>query len=286
MAERRMFTQKITDSDAFTEMPLSAQCLYFHLNMHADDDGFLNNANKIRKSINASEDDLKLLILKRFILPFENGVVVIKHWRMHNLLRKDRYNPTQYQDEYAKLILKSDNSYTEKDTLTTTWQPNDNHLATQVSIGKDSIDKSNKDILSTNVSNILSISQGEMNDKIPFADNVILIFNVWNNADITRHRTLTEEIEKAINKALSLYGVDKICEAIKNYTIIYYDKNYFFNYKWKLVEFLKQANALPTFFNEGDKWINYTNSKDGKKAAEKEILNQVPLDKGWFGDWQ
>ena len=164
MAERRMFTQKITDSDAFTEMPLSAQCLYFHLNMHADDDGFLNNANKIRKSINASEDDLKLLILKRFILPFENGVVVIKHWRMHNLLRKDRYNPTQYQDEYAKLILKSDNSYTEKDTLTTTWQPNDNHLATQVSIGKDSI--GNNILLSTNVSNnISSFISTEPNEK-------------------------------------------------------------------------------------------------------------------------
>lgn len=140
MAERRMFTQKITDSDAFTEMPLSAQALYFHLNMHADDDGFLNNANKIRKSINASEDDLKLLMLKRFILPFESGVVVIKHWRMHNLLRKDRYNPTQYQEEFNRLELrKTDNAYTEKGIVATTWQPNDTKLAPQDSIGKDSI---------------------------------------------------------------------------------------------------------------------------------------------------
>lgn len=139
MAERRMFTQKITDSDAFTEMPLSAQCLYFHLNMHADDDGFLNNANKIRKSINASEDDLKLLILKRFLLPFESGVVVIKHWRMHNLLRKDRHHDTHYQDELAQLELKDDNSYTEKKSMATTWQPNGNHLATEDRIGKDSI---------------------------------------------------------------------------------------------------------------------------------------------------
>lgn len=140
MAERRMFTQKITDSDAFVEMPLSAQALYFHLNMHADDDGFLNNANKIRKSINASEADLKLLILKRFILPFESGVVVIKHWRMHNLLRKDRYNPTQYQKEFSRLELrKTDNAYTEKGIVATTWKPNGNHLAPQDSIGKDSI---------------------------------------------------------------------------------------------------------------------------------------------------
>lgn len=149
MAERRMFTQKITDSDAFTEMPLSAQALYFHLNMHADDDGFLNNANKIRKSINASEDDLKLLMLKRFILPFESGVVVIKHWRMHNLLRKDRYNPTQYQEEFKRLELrKTDNAYTEKSIVVPAWQPDGNQMAPQDSIGKDSIDY----IIDTNVS--------------------------------------------------------------------------------------------------------------------------------------
>ena len=144
MAERRMFTQKITDSDAFTEMPLSAQALYFHLNMHADDDGFLNNANKIRKSINASEDDFKLLVLKRFVIPFESGVVVIKHWRMHNLLRKDRYTPTQYQEEFAQLELKkTDNAYTEKLCTEIDWQPNGNQMTTQYSIGKDSIDKVN-----------------------------------------------------------------------------------------------------------------------------------------------
>lgn len=144
MAERRMFTQKITDSDAFTEMPLSAQALYFHLNMHADDDGFLNNANKIRKSVNASEDDFKLLILKRFVIPFESGVVVIKHWRMHNLLRKDRYTPTQYQEEFSTLEIRPiDNAYTEKNELATIWQPNDNQMTTQDSIGKDSIDKVN-----------------------------------------------------------------------------------------------------------------------------------------------
>lgn len=154
MGERRMFTQRITDSDAFTEMPLSAQCLYFHLNMHADDDGFLNNANKIRKSINASEDDLKLLMLKRFILPFENGVVVIKHWLMHNLIRKDRKQPTQYQEELAQLVLKDDNSYTEKylydNQMTTICQPNDNQMSAQDKLSKVKISKNN--IIDTNVS--------------------------------------------------------------------------------------------------------------------------------------
>jgi hypothetical protein len=141
-----MFTQKIIDSDAFLDMPLSTQALYFHLNMRADDDGFVNNPKRIQRTIGASEDDLKLLIAKRFIIGFECGVIVIKHWRMHNTLRKDRYNPTQYQDELAMLDVKDNNAYTEKfeelpEAVATNWQPNGNHLATQYSIGKNSIDK-------------------------------------------------------------------------------------------------------------------------------------------------
>lgn len=144
MAERRMFTQKIIDSDAFLDMPLSTQSLYFHLNMRADDDGFVNNPKKVQRMIGATEDDLKLLIAKRFILTFENGVVVIKHWRMHNLLRKDRYTETQYVEQKNMLAIKDNGAYTEADSdtgnhLATTWQPNGNHLATQVSKGKDSI---------------------------------------------------------------------------------------------------------------------------------------------------
>ena len=152
MAERRMFTMKIVDSDAFLDMPASAQALYFHLNMRADDDGFVNNPKRIQRYVGASEDDLKLLIVKRFILAFESGVIVIKHWRMHNALRKDRYNPTQYQEEFASLSLKDNGAYTENDHLleapwegvgnqvATDWQPNGNQLATQDRIGKDRID--------------------------------------------------------------------------------------------------------------------------------------------------
>jgi uncharacterized phage protein (TIGR02220 family) len=129
-------------------MPLSTQALYFHLNMRADDDGFINNPKRIQRTIGASEDDLKLLIAKRFCICFENGVIVIKHWRMHNTLRKDRYNPTQYQDQLALLEVKGNNSYTEKEDgnqLATNWQPDDNQpgnqLATQYSIDKYSTDK-------------------------------------------------------------------------------------------------------------------------------------------------
>ena len=90
MAERRMFAKTIIDSDAFLDMPLSAQALYFHLSMRADDDGFINNPKKIQRMVGASDDDCKLLLMKRFIIVFESGVVVIKHWRIHNYIRNDR----------------------------------------------------------------------------------------------------------------------------------------------------------------------------------------------------
>jgi len=144
MAERRMFAKTIIDSDAFLDMPPSTQALYFHLNMRADDDGFVNNPRKIQRAVGASEDDLKLLVLKRFVIGFESGVIVIKHWRMHNTLRKDRYCPTQYQEELSRLSIKSNNAYTENDAgnqLATNWQPDGNQLATQVRLGKDRLGK-------------------------------------------------------------------------------------------------------------------------------------------------
>ena len=133
MPEKRMFTKKITESDAFLDMPLSTQCLYFHLNMNADDDGFVNNPKRIMRTIGASEDDLKILIAKAFILVFESGVIVIKHWRMHNTLRNDRYKPTDYTEEYAMLGLKDNKAYT--------WQPNGNQLETQPNLTKPNLTK-------------------------------------------------------------------------------------------------------------------------------------------------
>lgn len=103
---------KICDSDAFLDMPLSTQCLYFHLNMRADDDGFVGNPRRIQKLVGTSEDDLKLLIMKKFLLIFENGVIVIKHWKMHNTIQNDRRKETSYQDELMQLTVKKDKSYT------------------------------------------------------------------------------------------------------------------------------------------------------------------------------
>lgn len=137
MAERRMFAKTIIDSDTFLDMPLSTQALYFHLSMRADDDGFINNPRKIQRSIGATDDDMKLLTLKQFILIFESGIIVIRHWRLHNYIRNDRYKETIYTEEKAQISVGKDNLYT-------VGIPSDNqtvdNLATQYRLGKDRIE--------------------------------------------------------------------------------------------------------------------------------------------------
>lgn len=114
MAERRMFSKVITDTDAFLEMPLSTQALYFHLAMHADDEGFVSSPKRILRETKASEDDFKLLIVKRFILTFDSGIVVIKHWKIHNYIQSDRCKPTTYMEERATLSLDGKKAYVER----------------------------------------------------------------------------------------------------------------------------------------------------------------------------
>lgn len=111
MAERRMFAKSIIDSDAFIDMGCTARLLYFDLAMRADDDGFINSPKKIMRMTGASQDDLSLLIAKKFIIPFDNGVVVIKHWRIHNYIRKDTYRETNYKEEKALLETDENGAY-------------------------------------------------------------------------------------------------------------------------------------------------------------------------------
>lgn len=150
MAERRMFAKTIIDSDAFLDMPLSAQALYFHLSMRADDDGFVNNPKKVQRMVGASDDDCKLLVMKRFILTFESGIIVIKHWKIHNYIQKDRYKETVYLQEKSTLALNENKAYTE-------CIQNGYNVDTQVSIelGKDSIEIE-KDNMSGDIAEIIS----------------------------------------------------------------------------------------------------------------------------------
>lgn len=144
MAERRMFTKRITESDAFLDMPSSTQMLYFHFSMNADDDGFVNNPKKIQKMCGASDDDFKLLIAKSFIILFDSGIIVIKHWKMHNYIQADRYRPTDYAEEKSMLGIKSNKAYT-LDVSKMDTECIQNGYIGKVSIDKDSKDKDSKE---------------------------------------------------------------------------------------------------------------------------------------------
>lgn len=119
-----MFSLSVVDTDWFLDLPLSTQALYFHLNMRADDDGFVDAPNSIVRKIGASKNDFDLLVAKRYVLKFESGIIVIKHWRMHNTIRQDRYKPTQFQEELKTLSIKENKSYTD-------CQPSVNQMETK-----------------------------------------------------------------------------------------------------------------------------------------------------------
>lgn len=156
MAEKRMLSKKVLDTDAFLDMPLSAQALYFHLVINADDEGFVGNPKRIRDYIGATESDLDLLIEKRFVLMLKNSVAVIRHWKIHNTLRRDRSHPTVFTEEKAQLILQENGAYAEMVTSgcaygnqmstacqpdvnqrLTSCQPNDNQMSTEDKIEED-----------------------------------------------------------------------------------------------------------------------------------------------------
>lgn len=134
-----MFAKSIVDSDAFLEMPMSARLLYYDLSMRADDDGFVNSPRKIMKFVGATNDDMNILIARKFVIAFDNGVVVIKHWRIHNYIQSDRYKETNYKEQKAMLTLDENKAY--KMAMDTPCIQNVSSLDTQVRLGKDSIGK-------------------------------------------------------------------------------------------------------------------------------------------------
>ena len=141
MAKKRMFSIDIVGSDAFLDLPYSAQCLYFQLGMRADDDGFVGNPKTIQRIAGTKASDLELLVKKRFLLQFPSGVVVIKHWKINNQIQKDRYTPTVYTEEYQSLYIKDNKAYTEMDKGCI---QSVSELDTQISIDKSRLDKNSR----------------------------------------------------------------------------------------------------------------------------------------------
>lgn len=201
-----MFNKKITDSDSFIELPSSAQVLYFHLNQGADDDGFNNQVQNAMFKSHATIDDLKVLMLKNFVIRFENGVLVIKHWRMHNTLRKDRYTPTNFQDELKQLGIKKDGSYTFLDDgcqVVAKRLPQDR-------LGKVSIGNTSSSINSINsiVSEATMLSENDDEEKNifelvkqafgrPLSPVEYEEINSWTDNDLTRHAIRIAELNRA-----------------------------------------------------------------------------------------
>lgn len=148
MAERRMFAKSIVDSDSFIDMPMSARLLYYDLGMRADDDGFVNSPKKIMRMIGATNDDMNILLMRKFVIAFDNGVVVIKHWRIHNYIQKDRYKPTNYKKELDQLGTDENGAY----SMDTKCIQNVSSLDTQVRLGEDRLgqDRTVKSYMSHN----------------------------------------------------------------------------------------------------------------------------------------
>ena len=156
MAEKRMFAKSIIDSDQFLDMPTTAQLLYFHLCMRGDDDGFINNPKSIMRNVRCTEDDMRILIAKQYVIPFESGIVVIRHWKIHNYIQKDRYRPSNFEEKQQILI---DDKTKEYKLDTECIQPVyiDKNSIDKISIDKNSIDilSGNPDQLSTDIYTII-----------------------------------------------------------------------------------------------------------------------------------
>ncbi len=220
MAERRMFAKTIIDSDAFLDMPITSQALYFHLSMRADDDGFINNPKKIMRMVGCSQDDLKLLLAKSFVIGFESGVIVIKHWKIHNYIRTDRYKPTVYEEEKSRLEAKGNKAYTFKNTSNTSGIPEVSKRYpegipevskryTQVRLGKVSI---GKDSIEEEGSNLQPQPLPEIN-----ADSYEII-SLWNMQKVTQDIDAINPLSKReANTRLCINGnIERFLDTIRS----------------------------------------------------------------------
>lgn len=209
MAKKRMFSLGVLETDAFMDLPLSAQALYFHLCLRADDDGFIGNPKRITQNIGASVDDLKLLVAKRFVIVFEDGVIVIKHWRMHNAIKSDRYVRTNYTEDLARLQIKDNGAYT-MDELPSgaqtehKWITNGAQTAQTCSADKNSIVESSRVLGSTDVDPCRT-------------DERQIVLSAWNENGISTVKKIVSGTnrEKMLMARIREYGLETVLEAIK-----------------------------------------------------------------------
>lgn len=206
MAQRRMFSKKITETDKFLEMPLSSQALYFHLSMGADDEGFIDRAKTIQRTIGASDDDMKLLIAKGFLIPFESGVVVIRHWLIHNYIQADRFQRTIYQDEKSQL--EYDSSKTAQLKPLEQCIQNVSKMDTQVRLDKDRLELDKNNIYSRVSDETPTVSENE-EEKLNLTAKTKEILEYLNSRLNTNYKSTSKKTQSLVRARLNEgYTVD------------------------------------------------------------------------------
>lgn len=206
MAQRRMFTLKIVDTDAFLDMPHSSQLLYFHLSMRADDDGFVANPKKITRMLGTQEDDYKLLVVKKFIIPFENGICVIKHWKMHNYIQVDRYTQTTYSEELAILSLDNNNGYRMNEECI-------QDVVQSVSTGKVRLELGKSKVSINNTSTVKAKKLLVSEQARGLINPIIELFKEVNPNYKTFYSNKTQR--SSLERMLKEFGEEKLCATIR-----------------------------------------------------------------------
>lgn len=256
MAERRMFAKTIIDSDAFLEMPMSARLLYYDLGMRADDDGFVNSPKKIMKICGVSNDDMNILILRKFIIPFDKGIVVIKHWKIHNYIRNDRYKPTVYTEEKAMLDLKPNDGYVLKNN---NGIPNGYQMDTQDRIGQDSISQYSIDEVNNNEQSLLPASDNNELKK-QYEEE---FEKLWSHYPNKKGKDQAKNKYILARKQGTTY--EEIAQGLKNY-----------------INYIKLEKVDSKFIKHGSTWFNqkcwnddYSTNKSVKVDSQMEILKGI-----------
>lgn len=304
MAERRMFAKTIIDSDAFLDMPLTTQALYFHLAMRADDEGFINNPKKIMRMIGASQDELSLLIAKSFIIPFESGIVVIKHWKIHNYLRSDRFKPTVCIEEKSMLselptkeyILSPRKIYgiPSDNQVDTSGIPSDNQLVDTLdtngiqTVSKmDTQDRLGKDRLGKDREEIVVSADAEDRPSIPY-DKVKDLYNSICKS-LPACKSLSDARKKAIkarfNSGRTLADFEEVFRKTEASSFLTggNDRNWQANFDW-LIKDANMAKVLDGNYDERPerkprgKGYRYKSTEGPRDFSFTEAISEVPPD--------
>lgn len=237
MSQRRMFSPDIVCSEEFLSMPVSSRDLYFQLGMRADDDGFIQ-PKIIMRTIGSDEDDLKILLVKRFLLPFNSGVVVIKHWLIHNMIRLDRYKETRFIEEKKLLFIKENKAYTD---IPTSGLQIGNQMAPQVRLGKDRIGEEREEGITPTP---LLKEKFSEEDKKALAD-----IATHYNSKINPKARLLDKAKDKIKLRLEKFSVEEIRKAIDNFS----------KDEWKMKNLSDKGIAW--FFHSDERIEQYINLK-------------------------